>query len=109
MAEILKKREQNYQHVGKCIAEHRMRFSCIAGSFEHPIVDVQHRSVWLGLYIKMTCDMWRCIFQHVGISALDVGISQPFIILFSIELQHCDGYFISYHVICESKLLVKHF
>ena len=28
-----------------------MRFSCIAGAFEQPVAGVQHRSVWLGLYI----------------------------------------------------------
>ena len=50
IAEIFQNREQNYQHVEKCIAEHRMRFCCIAGALERPIVDVQHRNVWQGLY-----------------------------------------------------------
>ena len=71
-----------------------------------------HRIVWPGLYsgwdvlkllryIKIACDVLRCIFQHVGICAPDVGISQPFIIRFSNGSQHCDAYIIGFHVICE--------
>ena len=51
MAEIFQNREQNYQHVGISIAEHRLRFCGIAGALERPIVGVQHRSVWQGLMI----------------------------------------------------------
>ena len=49
MAEIFQYREQNYQHVGIYIAEHRRQFSSVAGTLEHPIAGVQRRSVWLGL------------------------------------------------------------
>ena len=49
MAEIFKNREQLIDHVGIYIAEHRKRFSCIAGAFGQPIAGVQRRSVWLGL------------------------------------------------------------
>ena len=49
MAEIFQNREQIIEHVGIYIAEHRKRFSCIAGAFGQPIAGVQHRSVWLGL------------------------------------------------------------
>ena len=55
-------------------------------------------------YIKITCDVLRCIFQHVGISAPDFGISKLFIIRFSNGLQYCDGDSIPFHVICNSKL-----
>ena len=51
-------------------------------------------------YIKIACDVPRCIFQHVGNFAPDFGISQPLIIRFSNGLQHCDGFNISFHVIC---------
>ena len=54
---------------------------------------VHLRSDFLKLlrYIKITWDVLRCIFQHVGISAPDVGISQLFIIRFLNGLQYCDG------------------
>ena len=42
MAEIFQNREQKFQHVGKCIAAHRMRFSCIA-------VDMKHRTGYPGV------------------------------------------------------------
>ena len=50
MAKLLQNREQNIEHVGIYIAEHRTQFPCIAGALEHPIAGVKHRSVWLGLY-----------------------------------------------------------
>ena len=49
MAELLQNREQNIEHVGIYIAEHRTQFPCITGALEHPIAGMQHRSVWLGL------------------------------------------------------------
>ena len=60
-------------------------------------------------YIKIICDVLRCIFQHVGTFAPDFRISQPFIIRFSNSLQYCDGYSISYHVVSDSKLAVEYF
>ena len=57
MAEIFQNREQIIEHVGIYIAEHRKQFSCIAGALQHPIAGVEHRSVWLGLYLHATlCD-----------------------------------------------------
>ena len=41
--------------------------------------------------------------------APDFGISQSLIIRFSNSLQHCDGDFISLHVICESIFSVEYF
>ena len=38
MTEIFKNWKENYQHVGKCIAEHRMQFCGVAGALECPIV-----------------------------------------------------------------------
>ena len=49
MAELLQNREQNIEHVGIYIADHRKQFPCIAEALKHPIAGVQHRSVWLGL------------------------------------------------------------
>ena len=49
MAKLLQNREQNIEHVGIYIAEHRTQFPCIAGALEHHIAGVKHRSVWLGL------------------------------------------------------------
>ena len=49
MAEIFQNREQIGRHVGISIAGHCNQFSCIAGTFGHPIVGVQHRIVWQGL------------------------------------------------------------
>ena len=46
---MLRYGDQNYKHVGICIAEHHRQFSCIAGALDHPFAGVQHRSVWLGL------------------------------------------------------------
>ena len=46
----------------------------------HPQWDVSK----LMRYIKIACNALQCIFQHVGISAADFGISQPFIIRFSV-------------------------
>ena len=40
MAEIFQNREQIIEHVGIYIAEHRKRFSCIAGAFGQPIAGV---------------------------------------------------------------------
>ena len=80
MAELLQNWEQNIEHVGIYIAEHRKQFPCIGGALEHPIAGVQHRSVWLGLYTKISCDVLRCIFQHVGIFAPNFEISQLLII-----------------------------
>ena len=60
-------------------------------------------------YIKITCDMLRCIFQHVGIFAPDFRISQLFIIRFSNGLQYCDRGSIPFHVICDRKLSVRYF
>ena len=60
-------------------------------------------------YIKITCDVLRCIFQHVGIYAPDFGISQLFIIRFSNGLQYCDKDSIPFHVICDSKLSARFF
>ena len=53
MTEIFQNREQNIEHVGIYIEEHRMQFSCIV---EHSIAGVQHRNVWLGLYLLLSCD-----------------------------------------------------
>ena len=52
MAEIFQNWDQNFQHGGKCITAHRIRFSCIAEALDHPIAGVQHRSVWLDLYSR---------------------------------------------------------
>ena len=52
MAELLQNREQNIEHAGIYIADHRKQFPCIAGALEHPIAGVQHRSVWLGLMLR---------------------------------------------------------
>ena len=60
-------------------------------------------------YIKITCDELRCIFQHVGISAPDFGISQLFIIRLSNGLQYCDEDAMPFHVICDSKLSARYF
>ena len=60
MAELLQNREQNIEHVGIYIAEHRTQFSCIAGALEHP--GVQHRSVWLGLMV--TTSQFKCNFDY---------------------------------------------
>ena len=43
VAETFQNREQNYQHVGKCVTCHGMLFCCIAGASGHPIVGVRHR------------------------------------------------------------------
>ena len=37
MAELLQNREQNIEHVGIYIAEHRKQFPCIAGALVHLI------------------------------------------------------------------------
>ena len=58
---------------------------------------------------KITCDVLRCIFQHVGISAPDFGISKLFIIRFLNGLQYCDADSIPFHVICDSKLSSRYF
>ena len=47
--------------------------------------------------IKIACDALRWVFQHVGISAPDFGISLLFIVLFSNGLDHCDGHLIGFH------------
>ena len=52
MAKLLQNREQNIEHVGIYIAEHRTQFPCIAGALEHHIAGVKHRSVWLGLMLN---------------------------------------------------------
>ena len=111
MAEIFQNREQKF--------ENALRFSCIAVALKHPIVGVQHRSVWLGLIgpvtrcdathprqnvlktlrcIKIACDGLQWVFQHVGISAPDFGISLLFIVRFSNGLDHCDGHLIGFHL-----------
>ena len=63
MSELFQNREQNIEHVGIYIAEHRKQFPCIAGALGHPIAGVQHRSVWLGL--KARADKLTC---HIGLS-----------------------------------------
>ena len=42
--------------------------------------------------IEITCDALRWVFQHVGISAPDFGISLLFIVRCSNGLDHCDGH-----------------
>ena len=42
MADIFQNQEQIFQHVGKCIAAHRMHFSGIAVALKQPIAGVQH-------------------------------------------------------------------
>ena len=69
MAEIFQNREQKFQHVGKCIAAHRMRFSYIAGAFERPIAGVQHRNVWLGLKAHVAMSNFKK-HVHVALSIL---------------------------------------
>ena len=59
--------------------------------------------------IETACDALRCVFQHVINLAPDFEISQLFIVRFSNDLQQRDGYFMDFHVICESKLSVKLF
>ena len=65
MAELLPNWEQNIEHVGIYIAEHRTQFSCIAGALEHPIagVHVQHRNVWLGLYTLIIIFLYCMFYQ----------------------------------------------
>ena len=53
--------------------------------------------------IKIPCDARRCIFQHVGNSALDFGISQLFTTRFSNGLHHNAGNLMSFPVMCVSK------
>ena len=40
---------KNIEHVGICIAEHRIQFGYIAGASECPIGGAQHCIVWQGL------------------------------------------------------------
>ena len=49
-------------------------------------------------YIKIACDVLRCIFQHV---APDFGISQLFIVRFSNDFQHDNQHLMSF-LICDS-------
>ena len=68
----------------------------------------------MGCFRKNACDVLQCFFQHVGTFAPDFGISQPFIISCQCKrnvngLQHCNSYFISRHMIYESKSLAKYF
>ena len=58
---------------------------------------------------KMVFHVLQCKFQHVQYFALDIRISQRFIILFSNGLQYFDGDLISINVICYSKFSVKYF
>ena len=55
MTEIFQNCDQNIQHVELSIAAHRMRFLGIADLLEHTIAGVQHRSVWPGLIIVVSC------------------------------------------------------
>ena len=52
IAEIYQNWQQNIEHVELSIAAHRIRFLGIAAPLEHTIADVQHRSVWPGLYLE---------------------------------------------------------
>ena len=62
MAEVFQNPEQDTEHVGIYIAEHSMRFSCIAEALKHPIAGVHHRSVWLGLHSKHFLSMKLLFF-----------------------------------------------
>ena len=59
--------------------------------------------------IKITCDVLRCIFQHVGNFSPDFGISLRFIVRFSNGLDHCDGHLIGFHMIHIPTFSVKYF
>ena len=61
-----------------------------------------HRNVWQSLYIKISCNVLRCIFQNVGIFSPDFGMIQPFIIRFSNGFQHRDDDLIRFPMICEA-------
>ena len=65
MTDLLQNREQNIEHVGIYIAEHRKQFPCIAGALEHPIAGVQHRSVWLGLKLGPIVTKRTAFFSRI--------------------------------------------
>ena len=60
-------------------------------------------------YIKIACDVLRCIFLCVVICAPDFRVAQPFIIRFLNSFQHCDENLINSAVICEAKSSVESF
>ena len=75
MAELLQNQEQNIEHVGIYIAEHRKQFPCIAGALEHPIAGVQHHSVWLGLIpIEIYNLMLKKMYNYIRMAAKIVAI-----------------------------------
>ena len=57
-------------------------------------------------YIKIACHVLQCIFQHVGNSAPNFGISQLFIVRFSNGFQHDNKHLINSLVIFNSKFSV---
>ena len=60
-------------------------------------------------FIKIACNVLRCIYQHVGIFAPDFGIAQSFIIQFSNGFQHCNDNLMKFPVICDAKSSVEYF
>ena len=58
---------------------------------------------------QITCDALRCIFQHVGNSAPDFGISQLFTTRFSNGFHHNAGNLMSFPLMCVSNVYAIYF